>query len=283
MKAEGRAQTQQSIYGVGVGLRPQHFSYIFKHRPKVPWFEILTDNYLVDGGPMLSRLEKIRADYPIVMHGVGLSIGSTDPLNINYLKKIRQLMEFIHPTFVSDHLCWSSIHGRYFHELLPLPYTEEALNHVVARVEQVQEILGTQILLENVSSYITYRESTMTEWEFLTEISKKSGCLILLDINNIYVSAYNHHFDCQKYLNHIPVDRVAQFHMAGCKDYKNYLLDSHGESIQSPVLNLYQQAIKRFGAIPTSLERDNNIPEFNVLFNEAQQLQEMMNECIYVA
>ena len=264
-----------AFLGFGLGLRTQHYSYILEHRPKVDWFEAITEDYLVPGGKPLYYLNRIRELYPLVMHGVSLSIGSCDPLNRDYLKKVKMLAEKIQPAWISDHLCWTGINGLNMHDLLPLPYTEEAVKHVVDRVKQVQDFLGRQILLENVSSYIEYRDSNATEWEFLAAIAEQADCLILLDINNIYVSSVNHHFDPLDYLNAIPTQRVRQFHLAGHKNCGDYIIDTHDAPIIDGVWSLYEQAVKRFGRIATMIERDDDIPEFPVLFAELQQAKKI--------
>lgn len=264
-----------AFLGFGLGLRTQHYSYILEHRPAVDWFEAITEDYLVPGGKPLHYLNRIRENYPLVMHGVSLSIGSCDPLNTEYLKKVKILAEKIQPAWISDHLCWTGIAGLNMHDLLPLPYTEEALKHVVDRVKQVQDFLGRQILLENVSSYIEYRDSKVTEWEFLTAIAEQADCFILLDINNIYVSSVNHHFDPLDYLNAMPIQRVRQFHLAGHKNCGDYIIDTHDAPIIDGVWSLYEQAVKRFGRVATMIERDDDIPEFPVLFAELQQAKKI--------
>lgn len=254
--------------GYGLGLRKDHYLTIIEEKPAIDWFEIITENYLVEGGKPLYYLDTIRADYPMVMHGVSLSIGSTDALKMTYLAKVKALAERVQPAWVSDHLCWTGVGGINLHDLLPLPYTEEALKHVVERVKIVQDFLGRQILLENVSSYITYGHSTMPEWQFLAEVAEQADCLILLDINNIYVSAYNHCFDPKTYIQHIPVKRVQQFHLAGHLNLDHIIIDSHGDSVIDPVWSLYEFALRRFGAVSTMIERDDNIPSLEELLVE---------------
>lgn len=258
------------IQGFGLGLRRQHYETILAERPAIDWFEILTENYLVPGGKPLHYLDRIRALYPMVMHGVSLSIGSSDPLDRAYLAEVRTLIERIQPAWLSDHLCWTGVGGVNLHDLLPLPYTEEALRHVVARVRQVQDFLGRQILLENVSSYLTYQISAMSEWEFLAAVATEADCLILLDINNIYVSAFNHGFDPLAYLEGIPVDRVRQFHLAGHLNLGTHIVDTHDHPVIDAVWSLYEEAVRRFGAIPTMIERDANIPELSELLAELE-------------
>jgi uncharacterized protein (UPF0276 family) len=259
----------QSISGAGLGLRSQHFHTILTENPPIPWFEVLSENYFGRGGSPLYHLDKIRENYPVVMHGVSLSIGSVDPLNLAYLKKLKHLANRIQPAWISDHLCWSSYGGYYFPDLYPLPYTEDTIQHVVRRVKQVQDYLGQRILLENVSSYLTYQHSELAEWEFLTEIATRADCFILLDINNVYVSSFNHHWDFDLYLEGIPVERVKQIHLAGYQDRGSYLLDNHGSQVHEPVWRLYQRAIQRFGSVPTLIEWDSNIPDFWTLKQEA--------------
>jgi hypothetical protein len=261
--------------GFGLGLRTQHYAYILENHPQIDWFEAITEDYLVEGGKPLHYLNRIRELYPLVMHGVSLSIGSCDPINTQYLKKVKALADKIQPVWISDHLCWTGVDGLNTHDLLPLPYTEEALKHVVLRVKQVQDFLGRPILLENVSSYIEYRDSSISEWEFLTAIAEQADCFILLDINNIYVSAVNHHFNPLNYLNGIPLHRVRQFHLAGHKNCGDYIIDTHDAPVIDNVWSLYAQAVKRFGRVATMIERDDEIPEFPVLFEELQQAKKI--------
>jgi uncharacterized protein (UPF0276 family) len=256
--------------GFGLGLRVPHFDYVLEHKPLVDWFEVISENYMVAGGKPKYYLHKIREHYPMVMHGVSLSIGSTDPLNTTYLKKLRVLANEIQPEWISDHLCFTSVGNVNSHDLLPLPYNEESLNHVANRVKQVQDFLGRRILLENVSSYLTYNASEIPEWEFLSEIANRADCLILLDINNIYVSARNHGFSPTTYLQGIQKNQVRQFHLAGHTDCGDYVIDTHDHAIVDPVWELYAEALKRFGAISTMIERDDNIPEFPELLNELE-------------
>ncbi len=259
--------------GCGLGLRAPHYSRILETRPSVSWFEAISENFMARGGRPLRVLEKIRVDYPVALHGVSLSIGSTDPLREDYLKNLKALIQRIEPVWVSDHLCWTGVEGENLHDLLPLPFNTETLQHVISRVRQVQGFLGRRILLENVSSYLTYGHSTMTEWEFLAAVAQGADCGILLDVNNIYVSSVNHRFDPVEYLNGIPVDRVGQFHLAGYSDKGTYLLDTHDHPISNPVWGLYEKAVKRWGPLSTLIEWDDNIPEFPVLVAEARKAQ----------
>ena len=246
--------------GFGLGLRVEHYEAVLLDRPRVDWFEVLTENYLVPGGKPLHYLTRVRERYPLVMHGVSLSIGSTAPLDFEYLRQLKALAERIQPAWVSDHLCWTGINGRNTHDLLPLPYTEEAVEHVAARVRTVQEFLERRILLENVSSYVSFRDSPLTEWEFLVRIAERADCLILLDVNNIYVSAVNHEFDPLEYLNAIPPERVQQIHLAGHEDHGSYLVDTHDHPVRDEVWELYAAALRRCGAVSTMIERDDHIP-----------------------
>ena len=257
--------------GFGLGLRVEHYQTILDTRPNIDWFEILSENYIVPGGKPLYYLDSIRADYPLVMHGVSLSIGSSDPLNLDYLKQLKQLADRVEPAWLSDHLCWTGLNGTNLHDLMPLPYTEEAIAHVVARVRQVQDILGRRILLENVSSYVTYTQSEMSEWEFVRTILERADCLMLLDVNNIYVSSYNHGFDARAYLDAIPVERVQQFHLAGHTNHGNYIVDTHDHPVIDPVWDLYAHAVRRFGPVSTMIERDDNIPPLEELLTELAQ------------
>lgn len=260
----------EHFLGFGLGLRTDHFQDVLNEKPNIDWFEVVSENFMVDGGKPKHYLHSIRELYPMVMHGVSLSIGSTDPLNFDYLRKLKVLTNELQPEWISDHLCWTGANEKNSHDLLPLPYNDEALIHVCQRIEQVQDFLGRPILLENVSSYITYENSEMTEWQFFNEVARRSGCEILLDINNIYVSARNHAFNPQDYLNGISKDKVKQFHLAGHSDYGDYVIDTHDHPVADPVWQLYQQALKRFGWISTMIERDDNIPPLAELLAEVE-------------
>jgi uncharacterized protein (UPF0276 family) len=268
--------TQPSL-GFGLGLRVEHYSEILGGQPAVDWFEALTENYLVPGGLPLHNLTRIRERYPVTLHGVSMSIGSTAPLNLEYLAQVKALAAHLEPAWISDHLCWTGVAGKNTHDLLPLPYTEEALSHVVSRVRTVQDILGCRIVLENLSSYVVFRDSRMTEWEFLRAVAEQSECLLLLDVNNVYVSSVNHGFDPLMYLNAVPADRVQQIHLAGHENHGDYLIDTHDRPVPDPVWNLYVAALKRFGNVSTLIERDGNIPPLAELESElfgARQLAE---------
>ena len=256
------------LTGFGLGLRPPHYEALLSEPLPIDWLEVITENYLVPGGQPLNYLERIRALFPVAMHGVSLSIGSTDPIDRQYLQSVRRLADRIEPAWISDHLCWTGVEGRNVHDLLPLPYTEEALQLVVARVGEVQETLGRRILLENVSSYLSFKGAQMSEWEFLSEVAGRADCDILLDINNIYVSSVNHGFDPSRYLRAVPKERVRQFHLAGHSDMNGHLIDTHDHPIAAPVWTLYREAVAHFGAVPVMIERDDNIPPLAELVAE---------------
>ena len=256
--------------GFGLGLRKDHYEEILATRPPVDWFEIISENYMVAGGKPLHYLDRIRAHYPMVMHGVSLSIGSSDPLDQDYLNRLAALIERVEPAWVSDHLCWTGVGGHNYHDLLPLPYTEEAVRHVAGRVEQVQERLGRRILLENLSSYVTFVDSALSEWEFLSAVCEAADCLILLDVNNIYVSACNHGFDPEDYLAGVPPERVWQIHLAGHTSDPSgrILIDTHDMPVRDEVWALYEKAAARFGPVSTMIERDDRIPPLGELLDE---------------
>jgi uncharacterized protein len=261
--------------GFGLGLRVDHYEEILAGEPPVDWFEALSENYLVPGGKPLHYLMQIRERYPLALHGVSLSIGSTAPLDLEYLRQLKALAARVEPAWVSDHLCWTGVAGRNTHDLLPLPYTEEALAHIVARVQAVQESLGRRILLENVSSYVAFGDSRLTEWQFLAEIAERADCLILLDVNNIYVSSVNHEFDALEYLNAIPPERVQQIHLAGHENHGDYLIDTHDHAVPDAVWQLYAAAVRRFGAVSTMIERDDHIPPLAQLCEELNAAREL--------
>jgi uncharacterized protein (UPF0276 family) len=235
------------------------------------WFEVTSENFMIEGGSPLQVLEGVRSHYPIVMHGVALSIGSTDPLNLSYLKQLAAMARRFEPAWVSDHLCWTGVGGHNLHDLLPLPYTEEVVAHVANRIRRVQEILDRTIVIENVSSYMEFTCSHLSEWEFLSAVADEGDCAILLDINNIFVNAFNHGFDPVRYIDSMPAERVIQFHLAGHSDHATYLLDTHDHPIRSEVWSLYEHAISRFGRVPTLVEWDDNIPAIEILAATADE------------
>ncbi len=260
-----------TIQGAGIGLRSAHYQQILTHQPHVPWFEALSDNYLSLGGMPLRHLEQIRHNYPMTLHGVGMSLGSADPLNMDYLNRLKQLAKCIEPVHISDHLAWISINGYYLNDLAPVPYTEAVLNHVAERILQVQDFLGQQILIENLCPYLNFADSTQSEWQFIGQLAEQADCNILLDVNNIYVNAMNHGFDPLDYLEAMPQHRVKEIHLAGHEVKENYRFDTHGDSVCSAVWDLYRQALQFFGPVPTLIEWDTNIPTFEVLMAEASK------------
>jgi uncharacterized protein (UPF0276 family) len=266
--------------GFGVGLRRQHYADVLESKPSMDWFEIISENFIVEGGRPLEVLDAVRDNYPLVMHGVSLSIGTTDPLNRDYLRDLHALARRIEPAWISDHLCWTGVGGRNLHDLLPLPHTEEAVTHTARRIREVQDTLGRRILVENISSYMTYKHSRLTEWEFLAAVAEDADCGILLDINNIFVNAFNHRFDPHRYIDAVPTERVVQFHLAGHADHGTYLLDTHDHPIRPEVWDLYEYAVRRFGKVSTLIEWDDNIPEFDVLAAAANEARERETRAI---
>jgi uncharacterized protein (UPF0276 family) len=260
-----------SAVDFGLGLRPEHYEEIADNPGQVSWFEALSENYMVPGGNPLRWLDRLRRDYPMALHGVSLSIGSIDPLDRRYLDELKALAECVQPMWVSDHLCFTGLRGQNMHDLLPLPYTEEALNHVAERVMQVQDHLGRRLVLENVSSYVTYAASELTEWDFIAELAKRADCEILLDVNNVHVSAFNHEFDAMAFLRAMPRERVRQFHLAGHTHKGSHIIDTHDEPIVPDVWALYAEAVKLFPGVPTMIERDANIPPYAELLAELDE------------
>jgi uncharacterized protein (UPF0276 family) len=266
--------------GHGVGLRNKHFPEVLAGTAQVDWFEAISENFMVRGGRPLRVLDRARALAPVALHGVSLSLGSTDPLSEAYLDDLAELAARVQPAWISDHLCWGSIGGHYAHDLLPLPYTEEALAHVVERIERVQQRLGRQILIENVSSYLTYVRSAVPEWEFLAEVAERSDCGILLDVNNVYVSALNHGFDPAAYVAGVPTGRVGQIHLAGHSDHGTHLLDTHDAPVRAEVWNLYRAVVARMGRVSTLIEWDEHIPEWAELLAEAERARAVEHETV---
>jgi uncharacterized protein (UPF0276 family) len=252
----------------GLGLRPEHYEEIAASPGRVSWFEALSENYMVPGGSPMHWLDRIRRDYPIALHGVSLSIGSIDALDVRYLDELKNLADRLQPMWISDHLCFTGLRGLNMHDLLPLPYTEEALDHVAERVKRVQDRLGRRLVLENVSSYVTYAASELSEWDFIAELSRRADCDILLDVNNVYVSAFNHEFDALAYLRAMPRDRVRQFHLAGHTHKGSHIIDTHDHPIVPDVWTLYAEAVRLFPGVPTMIERDADIPPYAELLAE---------------
>ena len=266
--------------GHGIGLRSKHYPRALEEKLPVDWVEAISENHLAAGGRPNAVLSRVRRDLPVVLHGVSLSIGSVDPLDERLLRGLRSLVRRIEPAYVSDHLCWGRHAGRYAHDLLPLPYTEEALALVIERVTQVQEALGRQILLENVSSYLAYRDSTMSEWGFLADVAEGADCGVLLDVNNVYVSARNHGYDPLDYLAGVPRERVGQFHLAGHSDKGRYLLDTHDAPVPDAVWELYRSALRRFGRVPALIEWDDHVPELERLVEESARARAIEAEVL---
>ncbi len=266
-----------AINGVGVGLRPAHYADIFQLAPQtVPWFEVLADNFIIGNGMPLTQLRRISEAHPIVFHSVNMSLGSPEPFDPQYLGSIRRLGREIGVRWYSDHLCFSKLNGVSLNDLLPLPYTEECVISTAKRIRQTQDFLESRLLIENVSKYFQYQNSSMTEWEFLAAVSEEADCDILLDVNNIYVNSVNQAFDPDAFLNHIPAHRVRQFHLAGYTQVENHLIDTHGAAVSDPVWQLYQRAVQRFGSIPTLIEWDNNVPSFATLLEEKSRAEAIL-------
>ncbi|TDR76448.1 DUF692 domain-containing protein [Paludibacterium purpuratum] len=266
----------------GVGLRPAHYRQVLSEQPSVPWFEVHSENFFCDGGELPAVLETVRSRYPLSLHGVGLYLGSPNGLDSAHLAKLGRLIRRFEPGLVSEHLCWGSVDGRFMNELLPLPYTEEALQLAIERVEQIQDALGRQILIENVSSYLTYRHSTLPEWTFLSELACRSGCGLLLDINNVYVNSVNHGFDPADFLRGLPPRAIGEMHLAGFTRKEGLdaplLIDTHSRRVDAAVWTLYRAALARFGPVPTLIEWDQDLPAFDVLLDEARLAEEMLDE-----
>lgn len=268
------ARTDRSLAGIGIGLRPPHIGRVLQQRPAVPFFELHSENLFCDGGALWDAFDQIRSDYPVSLHGVGLSLGSADRMDPAHLRALCNLVRRSEPALVSEHVCWGAIGERHFNDLLPLPYTDEALDLMVARVGQLQDALGRQVLVENVSSYIQFTHSSMSEWEFLVALATRADCGLLLDVNNVYVNSVNHHFDALQFIDAIPPDVVGEMHLAGFTRKTGLggplLIDSHDHRVDDAVWELYQATIRRIGAKPTLIEWDQNVPEFAVLEDEAR-------------
>jgi uncharacterized protein (UPF0276 family) len=263
--------------GLGVGLRTTHYKYILDEEPKVDWFEIISENFMDSGGRPRHVLDQIAERYPIVMHGVSMSIGSTDPLNIDYLKKLKKLAKEINAHWISDHLCWTGVAGKNTHDLLPIPYNEKSLKHVVERIGIVQDVLERRLVLENPSSYVTFADSTMNEWDFMIQMAEQADCGLLLDVNNVYVSSFNHEFDPFEYIKSLPHHRVVQFHLAGHSNYETHIIDTHDNHVINPVWKLYSLAHQLTGGVSTLLEWDARIPEFPIVHAEVLKAKQFMD------
>lgn len=264
--------------GLGVGLRAVHFSHILEHWPTIDWFEIISENFMDSRGRPRHILDQIAERYPVVMHGVSLSIGSTDLLNRNYLQRLKALADDIQPAWISDHICWTGVASKNTHDLLPVPFTEETLRHIVGRVKAVQEFLGRRIVLENPSSYVEFQGSTMSEWEFVSRLAEGADCGLLLDVNNVYVSSFNHDMDPAEFIRSLPHERIVQFHLAGHTNYVTHLIDTHDNHVIDPVWELYRLAHELTGGVSTLLEWDANIPPFQEVHEEVLKAKRFMNE-----
>lgn len=263
-------------YGVGVGLRIPHYAHIFSHKPVVDWFEIISENFMVDGGRPLAILDQILERYRVVQHGVSMYFGSAEKLNRTHLRRLKTLVRRTGTPWLSDHLCWGSVDGRYSHDLLPMPYTFEAARLTARKIREAQDFLEVPIAVENVSSYAEFHVSEMTEWEFLNEVVERADCGILLDVNNIYVSSRNHSFDPHLYLDSVSANRVAQIHIAGHSTFEKYILDTHDHPVIDPVWALYEKAITRTGHTATLLEWDQHIPSFEEVHAEARKAEKYL-------
>ncbi len=266
--------------GYGLGLRSAYYQQILEQSPHVDWFEVVSENFMVQGGKALYYLDAIAERYPLVMHGVSLSIGGPHALDPDYLKQLKQLADRVKPAWISDHLCWSRGNAHQLHDLLPLPYTAESLVYIAGRVAQVQDVLQRPLVLENVSSYVRAASDDFTEWEFLAALSRESGCELLLDVNNVYVSSRNHGFDPWAFIEHLPVDKVRQLHLAGHSDYGDYVIDTHDHPVSDPVWALYQRTLEHFGPVATLLERDDHFPPFEELLDELHTARELGDQVL---
>lgn len=269
-----------TLSGFGLGLRPEHYRDFIETRPRVDWVEVISENYMVPGGRPLHCLDTIRRDVPMVMHGVSLSIGSTDALNLDYLRDLKALADRIEPAWISDHLCWTGVDHHNLHDLLPMPYTEHALRHLSARVQEVQEFLGRRLLLENVSSYVSFAGDEMSEWEFIAELLRRADCDLLLDVNNVYVSSRNHGFDARRFIDAMPRERVRQIHLAGHEDHGTHLIDTHDHPVCDAVWDLYAHAVQRLGAVPAMIERDDHIPPLGELLAELDHARAVQSRAL---
>ena len=264
-----------ALQGFGLGLRTEHYrDFCSDDRAlarRIDWLEVISENYMVPGGKPLHHLDRIRRDVPMVMHGVSMSIGSTDPLNAGYLRDLKALAQRIEPAWVSDHLCWTGVDHHNLHDLMPMPYTEAALRHLVPRVRQVQDVLGRRLVLENVSSYVSFAADEMSEWEFIGELLQRADCELLLDVNNVHVSSVNHGFDARRFIDAMPRERVRQIHLAGHEDHGSYLIDTHDHPVCPAVWELYGYTVRRLGHVPAMIERDDHVPPLAELVAELDQ------------
>jgi uncharacterized protein (UPF0276 family) len=276
-----------ALQGFGLGLRTEHYrDFCSDDRAlarRVDWLEVISENYMVPGGKPLHHLDRIRRDHPMAMHGVSMSIGSTDPLNAGYLRDLKALAQRIEPAWVSDHLCWTGVDHHNLHDLMPMPYTEAALRHLVPRVRQVQDVLGRRLVLENVSSYVSFAADEMSEWEFIGELLQRADCELLLDVNNVHVSSVNHGFDARRFIDAMPRERVRQIHLAGHEDHGSYLIDTHDHPVCAAVWELYGYTVQGLGHVPAMIERDDHIPPLAELVAELDQARAVEAAALQVA
>jgi uncharacterized protein (UPF0276 family) len=265
-----------TLRGCGIGLRRDHYAAVLSERPEIPWFEVISENFMVPGGRPRHILERVRGHYPVALHGVSLSVGSAEALNGEHLARLRDLVRWVEPAIVSDHLCWTGLGGHNSHDLLPLPFTTEAVRNAASKIRQVQDALGRRILVENVSSYVAFQSSEMTEWEFVSAVAEEADCHLLLDVNNVYVNSRNQGFDPNHYLDGLPAGRVRQFHLAGHEDRGELLIDTHDAPVCDPVWALFRHAVARFGPQPALIERDANIPPLAELVAEARRADSVL-------
>ena len=278
LKNNGAQPVSLPVSGTGIGLRSPHINEILTDLPSIPWFELLADNHLVEGGLIPLQLEKICQHYPVTFHSVGLSLGSVDPLDLVYLGKLKKLMRQYDIAWLSEHCCFTSVDGFHSHDLLPVPYSEESLSYMVKRISQVQDFLGEQILIENVSSYMKFAESTLDEADFISELAEQADCLLLIDVNNIYVNHINQGLDVDKYLARLPYEKIKEIHLAGFDDRGDYILDAHNNPVAEPVWQLYEKLIQHIPNVPTLIEWDNDIPSLQRLIEESQKAEIIANK-----
>ncbi len=278
LKNNGAQPAPLPVSGTGIGLRSPHINEILTDLPSIPWFELLADNHLVEGGLIPLQLEKICQHYPVTFHSVGLSLGSVDPLDLVYLGKLKKLMRQYDIAWLSEHCCFTSVDGFHSHDLLPVPYSEESLSYMVKRISQVQDFLGEQILIENVSSYMKFAESTLDEADFISELAEQADCLLLIDVNNIYVNHINQGLDVDKYLARLPYEKIKEIHLAGFDDRGDYILDAHNNPVAEPVWQLYEKLIQHIPNVPTLIEWDNDIPSLQRLIEESQKAEIIANK-----
>lgn len=269
--------------GLGLGLRSIHFDYILEHNPPVDWFEVISENFMDSGGRPRHILRKLADRYPVVMHGVSLSIGSTDPINWEYLAKLKALAAEIKPLWVSDHLCWTGINMLNTHDLLPVVLNEESLKHIIGRIKQVQDYLERPLIIENPSTYLTFKQSSIAEWDFLRYMAEETGCGLLLDVNNVYVSGFNNDFDPVHYIKQLPHDRIVQMHIAGHQHCGDYIIDTHDRNVVDDVWKLFSLAWQLTGGVATLLEWDGNIPDFKTYHAELLKAKQFMNGMEYLS